>query len=100
MLFQLHSPLNTNDLKRAFDEIRSLLSEQEVTLVSEVHVQMTVWCDGQQLQMLNEEGQHRPVFVEPYPVGNLWETSAEGKFRLVDPNPPRRTVTHFPIGRE
>ena len=99
MLFQLHSPMNTNDIKRAIDEIRLLLIEQEVTLVSDAHLAMTVWCGNRQLDCVNIEGQFVPVRVDPYPEGGLWMCHAEGKFRLAPPVEPKRTTTFYPEGR-
>lgn len=99
MLFQIHSPMNTNDLRRAIDEIRLLLSEQDATVISDVHLAMTVWCGDRQLEFTNDEDQHMPVRVDPYPDGKLWDCSGDGKFRLVTPAPPKRTTTYHPVGR-
>ena len=99
MLFQLHSPMNTNDLRRAIDEIRMLLLNQDVSLVSEVYMGMTVWCGDRQLEFKNEAGQYEPIKVEPYPDGNLWDCSGDGQFHLITPAPPKRTTTHHPEAR-
>ena len=90
MIIQMHSPLHTTDLKRALDQLLLLLVEQDVSVVSDVYVNMTMWSGDKQVEFVDKGGQPVPLRVEPYPDRRYWMTTGPGEFHSEIPKAPIR----------